>query len=152
MNQEQEKEVYSLIYKSTATADYDEAKLDQLLEISRQRNEVNRITGLLLLVDKTFVQLLQGEKSKVIETFNRIEQDARHKDIVIVTQGVLANNIFNQWRMAFRLVDNSSEISAERAALIKEKIVKDSDSSHLLLELFESYCRIQSPFNHKIPS
>ena len=82
----------------------DEA-LAELLEQSRERNLRNRITGLLLYKNGHFMQVLEGEESRVMEIFASIERDPRHKNIDVLREEYIQHRDFPDWSMGFRNVD-----------------------------------------------
>ncbi|GAA4340599.1 hypothetical protein GCM10023149_52160 [Mucilaginibacter gynuensis] len=90
-----------LIYVSTATKLLSEYELTDLLTESRDLNARDNITGMLLYAEGTFIQVLEGEQHVVSATFNRIEQDSRHKNIILLTVGTISNRNFPSWTMGF---------------------------------------------------
>ena len=77
-----------LIYFSRAALTGDAAmRVHQLGEISRhaqKKNEFAVITSVLIMEQNFFMQVLEGERVSVQETFNRIMGDPRHRDVQIV--------------------------------------------------------------------
>lgn len=49
---------------------------------ANMRNNVRGITGVLLCLDETFFQILEGDDYKIDSLFESIKKDPRHKDIV----------------------------------------------------------------------
>ncbi|TGE00037.1 BLUF domain-containing protein [Methylobacterium nonmethylotrophicum] len=59
----------------------------QIAEIARhaqKKNEFSVITSLLIVDQGYFIQILEGERLSVQETFQRISTDVRHRDVHIV--------------------------------------------------------------------
>jgi hypothetical protein len=77
------------------------AEVDRILASSRRHNLKNDITGALLVTDRGFVQILEGPKSAVDETFARIKRDARHADLLVLSTETIADRGFSGWPMAF---------------------------------------------------
>lgn len=77
-----------LIYFSRSALVGDAAmKVHQLGEIGRQaqkKNEFAVITSFLIMEQNFFMQVLEGERTSVQETYNRITADPRHRDAQIV--------------------------------------------------------------------
>ncbi|MBY0299764.1 MAG: BLUF domain-containing protein [Methylobacterium sp.] len=77
-----------LIYFSRALLSADAAaRARELAEIARQaqkRNEFSVITSFMILEQGYFLQVLEGERSSVQDTFARIANDRRHRDVQIV--------------------------------------------------------------------
>ena len=61
--------MYFLTYISKAKNNISIAEIQKILETARTKNSENDITGLLLGRAGTFFQLLEGDKKKVLATF-----------------------------------------------------------------------------------
>lgn len=95
--------VFQLIYRSKASAYYNDDDLAQLLRQCRSKNIEKKVTGLLLYGYGSFVQLLEGQDNVVRELYNqRIVPDARHHDPVVLHQGYVPKRLFKDWSMAFQ--------------------------------------------------
>lgn len=77
-----------IIYFSRATLDADpETRAEQtaqLVRTSRRQNEFSLMTSILVHDKGYFTQMLEGDRDALNQTFNRISQDNRHKDVRIV--------------------------------------------------------------------
>ena len=91
----------SLTYLSTATEPFSDAALRDLLGRCREKNHDVDLTGMLLYVGGHFIQTLEGDSSVVDETFARIEQDPRHRDVFIALREVADARTFSDWSMGF---------------------------------------------------
>ena len=100
--------IYFLVYASTAVKILNEAELVSLLEPMRAYNQSRKITGLLLYASGTFVQVLEGSRSEVLELYGRILRDVRHKDCTVIAQGERLGRRFPDWTMGFK---NLAELS-----------------------------------------
>jgi hypothetical protein len=72
-----------------------------MLSDARDFNAEHHITGCLLYHDRKFLQLLEGEKPKVISLFNAIESDPRHQSVTVLRTEEREDRIFDRWSMAF---------------------------------------------------
>lgn len=63
------------------------------------------ISGMLVFLDGKFIQLLEGDKTVVLSTYNKIIQDKRHYNITRVLEGASAEPIFKDWSMGFKNID-----------------------------------------------
>jgi hypothetical protein len=89
------------IYSSRATSAFDEAELRQLLEVSRRNNASRGVTGMLLYVERSFFQVLEGDKDAVDATFKIISTDPRHTRVTQIIREPLARRQFGEWTMGF---------------------------------------------------
>ena len=93
---------FQLLYSSEASEELDEAAIDELIETSRQRNVSKGISGLLIYVNRCFLQLLEGEESKVRELFDKIRNDARHSETFIYNEQRASQKAFGSWTTGYR--------------------------------------------------
>jgi hypothetical protein len=96
--------MYYIIYISAGVNWFSEKELTDTLEVSNINNSLNNITGLLLYSEGNFIQLLEGEEQDVKITFNRINQDQRHKGITIIASGTIEYRNFPEWAMGFKSI------------------------------------------------
>ena len=87
--------------------------VDDILATARQRNASVDVTGALLFTEGRFVQVLEGERDKVREVFDRIGGDARHTDVEILSAQYSDRRRFKEWTMAF--VGDDAELHAKFA-------------------------------------
>ncbi len=94
-----------LVYVSTATHPMGDQDLADLLAQSRERNERNDVTGMLLYKDRRFIQLLEGHEENVQKIFDSIRKDERHTDVELLWLRYVQYRDFPDWTMGFRNVD-----------------------------------------------
>ncbi len=97
--------IYNLVYMSESQVDQPVATslqvVDDILTEARSRNASVDVTGALLFTEGRFVQVLEGERDKVHEVFERIADDARHTDVRILSAQYSDRRRFKEWSMAF---------------------------------------------------
>lgn len=89
------------IYASAASRPIAERELQAILEHSRVNNAGLDITGMLLHVEGSFFQVLEGPAERVAALFDRISQDERHEGVVEIIREPLPRRAFGQWSMGF---------------------------------------------------
>jgi hypothetical protein len=94
-------EVQQLIYVSAARKPFDDKELRALLIDARKRNQAVGVSGLLLHERGSFLQMLEGPKAAVAETFRRIGSDSRHHRLVLVYESAHPLRTFADWSMGF---------------------------------------------------
>ena len=97
--------LYNLVYMSEArmgptTADTLQA-VDDILAKARDRNATVDVTGALLFTEGRFVQVLEGERDKVREIFDRIGSDTRHAEVEILSAQYSDRRRVKEESMAF---------------------------------------------------
>ena len=71
-----------------------------ILAQSRRNNARRGITGLLFFDGKRFLQALEGDEATVDATFARIQADARHHALVVLSNRQIEEREFGEWAMA----------------------------------------------------
>jgi hypothetical protein len=99
-----------LIYSSEAAPGLATAELERMLDESRIRNRGRGITGVLVLVDGVFLQVLEGEKDDVEDLMSRIRVDPRHSGVKVFHEEEVDARAFESWSMAY-LSPSAEEVS-----------------------------------------
>lgn len=90
-----------LIYASSANKTFDSHSISELLTVCKNNNAKLQISGMLLLTENNFFQVLEG-KSKVVDgLFNKIKLDKRHDKIVEIIKEPIPHRAFKDWSMGF---------------------------------------------------
>ena len=87
-----------LLYCSRAVDTGAEA-IESILAQSRQHNPVSGITGILCYGGGIFLQAIEGGRMAVSELFGHIQQDARHKDVILLHFEEISERRFGGWTM-----------------------------------------------------
>ena len=93
--------MFCLVYRSTAQLAFKTVDVKEMLEKARISNSRDNITGCLLYYDDEFIQYLEGNQIKVLNLFDKIKADKRHKDISILAYGITDSREFKDWEMAY---------------------------------------------------
>jgi hypothetical protein len=93
------------IYASRATVDMSEADLQRLLERSRLNNSARGVTGMLLFIEGSFFQVLEGDAEIVDKIYETIARDARHDRVTQIIREPISKRSFGEWSMGFEAVE-----------------------------------------------
>ncbi|OHX67462.1 BLUF domain-containing protein [Flammeovirga pacifica] len=93
--------MYCLCYISTRKELLDDDILKEILVHSRKKNKEKELTGLLLLLDNKFIQILEGDEKVVNDLYKIISNDTRHNTIQKIYSGEIDQRNFVSWDMAF---------------------------------------------------
>lgn len=107
---QEEANLYSLVYVSSATNLFHEEDLRELLERSRKNNDSLGITGMLLYKDGNFIQAVEGPKTNVLMLEETITADERHRNLSVLLRETVTERSFPGWSMGFR---NSVPLTVE---------------------------------------
>lgn len=121
---EQMTKLCRLIYRSKTSWDsltfLTNSLLRKLAVDSTSRNKEKDITGILLLSDESFLQVLEGPEDAVNALYCKIIQDKLHSDVTLISYEQIANKSFDEWSM--RVLDlNDLPKPAREVLLLKYK-------------------------------
>jgi hypothetical protein len=88
----------SLTYTSEMTVSMD---FIDILEVSRDNNERDGITGVLLFCNNNVVQCLEGSREAVNKVYARIVRDNRHQNPLLLDYRILVTRCFSKWSMGY---------------------------------------------------
>lgn len=134
--------MFRLMYMSTATKDFTNMELEELLEKSQKNNSKVEVTGLLVVKGRTFVQCLEGKEEDVKNIYSKIEQDDRHRDLIILIEEDSDKRYFPQWSMGYKNIRNLTNIESEK---LKDLDFEDfskfpkEDIIDLMIKFIEEY-------------
>ena len=89
-----------LLYTSRSAATFGDT--DQIARIARssaRRNAEAGITGSLVYVEDTFIQVLEGSQEAVERVFETICCDFRHREIKLIDLVTIQARQFSEWHM-----------------------------------------------------
>jgi hypothetical protein len=92
---------YQIIYSSESRKPLQSNDLEEILEDARSRNGIEGISGALIYADRTFLQILEGDRAKVEALMDRIRSDARHENVTVLREGEIPVAKFAGWNMAY---------------------------------------------------
>ncbi|MBW4933943.1 BLUF domain-containing protein [Marinobacter sp. F4206] len=78
-----------------------EPHVARILMTSRRNNGKCDLVGGLYYGDNRFFQYLEGEEKDVLETYQRIQKDSRHKNIITLIEEPLETRTFSNWSMKY---------------------------------------------------
>ena len=92
-------------YLSSASQTFDRSQMHALCEVSRANNREAGITGILLYVDGSFLQVVEGPGRAVEALLARVEQDSRHSGMMVMERTAARDRFFPDWSMEGRGVE-----------------------------------------------
>ena len=88
-----------LMYASRAARTFSAEELSAVLRQSTSNNPRQGVTGVLCFSGEIFLQVLEGGRSQVSALYNRIVQDPRHRDVVLLNYEEIDERSFAGWAM-----------------------------------------------------
>ena len=128
---------YQLTYKSEPFPWINIVDINEILQVAREFNSSEGLTGCLIYSKNLFVQILEGNKETIEELYGRIKIDKRHYNVQLLLTEKVEKRIFSDWAMAYL---NPKEMTAGEAAnkarIDLERLAGNSPESELNLESF----------------
>jgi len=98
--------LYRLTYFSTPKTDIAESDIRAILKSARGFNSKSNITGFLTFHKSCFLQVLEGSREALSETFLRLGHDPRHHGIVLMGFDAIDQRAFAAWSMGYLPLTN----------------------------------------------
>jgi len=130
------------VYFSKTITPFTQADLTTIFEQSKRRNAEANISGVLLYVRGSIIQVLEGETQAIEVLFNRIQIDQRHTEVTRVSDKVITKRLFPDWTMGYETITNR-QMEGINAIL---EMDRDYDSAptvipgeHIILRLLRTF-------------
>jgi len=120
--------MFCLVYESKANPNFGFSEIEKMLEKAREYNDKEHITGCLLMYNGRFIQYLEGEQEKVLNLFEKIENDLRNSEVILLSQEKIDEREFEEWHMAFENLRNENS-QLQYLKLLVGTFFEDSESS-----------------------
>jgi hypothetical protein len=88
-----------LMYVSRASNSVNQNELVAILKKSKANNAGSGITGVLCFSAGIFLQVLEGGRSQVSALYNKIVNDSRHYEVVLLSYEEVGERAFAGWSM-----------------------------------------------------
>jgi len=132
--------LYQLIYLSELAAD--ESVLSGIHSHAVRNNTAHTVTGMLIYANGRFLQMLEGERKDVLHTYERIQQDPRHRHVSLVLQRDISARLFSHWNMGFRhLAAEELQEQSEWLNYFDGEFAKSKADSQSALCIFEHFAK-----------
>ncbi len=87
----------AICYISNFSNYLNKSQIDDLIGFVDTKNNGMSITGLLIIRNKHFFQILEGKEEKVDTLFEKIKTDKRHKDVIKLLDSKIDDQIFKDY-------------------------------------------------------
>lgn len=100
--------LFQKVYTSTSVSKISADELNSLIELASKNNAQNEVTSILLFTGVSYLQLLEGNKDKVNQTYQTIIQDRKHSAHLIVCQREVQQRAYPDCYFLFRETDEAT--------------------------------------------
>jgi hypothetical protein len=108
------------------------SEMRSILTVACAKNYREQLTGCLLFDREIFVQILEGEETKVSAAFQHIKCDPRHQGVRILSDQPVAARSFPVWAMAGFVRSDANESLFRRYRFLTQKTTGRFESGRLL--------------------
>jgi hypothetical protein len=123
--------MYRIIYLSSSVEYLNAKEIESLFVQSRKKNLEKDITGVLMYNVGDFLQIIEGPKTAMIDLFESIEKDTRHKGIITILNTEIKERQFPKWNMGLctsdyekiRKIDGYENTNTQTLSNISDKTV-----------------------------
>ncbi len=92
---------FAISYVSTANRNLNQDEVAELLELTEIRNNKDGVKGLLIYSGGNFFEVIEGEKTKIKDLFEKIKVDPRHRNIMMVFEKQISKQLFEDEKANF---------------------------------------------------
>jgi hypothetical protein len=126
-------QVAQLLYVSAASKPMSLLELQSMVNRANRNNSSLNITGLLLYSAGNFMQLIEGDRARVIQLFEKIEHDTRHTKIELLHLAQAPGRLFDKWSMGLLCLDgNDRKLDRDRLEIILTNAKVRRDAGQLV--------------------
>lgn len=119
-----EEELLRLVYLSTNLIEHDtealEREISQIMSSCINNNAQAGVSGALMFNHSVFAQVMEGPPRKVEQTFERIQRDNRHANVVVLDCRRTVKRSFPNWAMAFISESDENETAFREIATLTD--------------------------------
>ncbi|WP_051336382.1 BLUF domain-containing protein [Aquimarina latercula] len=112
--------LYTISYVSTS-AELSDFQINELLHITKLKNEDLGITGILMYSDQNFFQIIEGQKKVIKSLYQKIEKDIRHFNLIRILDRSINIPSFTSFQSTYTIVNREKDYSDLQQFLEIEK-------------------------------
>ena len=127
-----------LLYVSQPVGPITTTMTTLILEKSDRNNKKEHITGVLCQGSGLWMQVLEGERSKVNLLYSRIMADRNHRNVELLSMEEITHRRFGQWSMALVYLSKNDPMVQMAHPEFDPYTASAKDAFHILDELIET--------------
>ncbi|MBT8153742.1 BLUF domain-containing protein [Epibacterium ulvae] len=118
--------MHRLIYLSQTTRPMSSLETGRLIAKAQARNAKAGLTGMLVLLQSRFLQVLEGPENALAQCYGRIQQDKRHSHMQLLQSTPITQRAFPDWKMSLFHPEQLPEQAKDAALSIDALIPMNS--------------------------
>lgn len=132
-----------LVYTSRMTQPLDRDAIERIATRAHRANRLQDISGLLIVGNGSFIQLLEGDPIKVIRLYDKIAADQRHTSVERLYFEEARERMFASWAMGLlnlNVPEKPLDLSQVRAlTLMQDKWSSVLEGSVIAVEMLKRF-------------
>ena len=136
-----------VVYVSAGSESVSEDDIARILSSARRNNSAAHITGMLLHMDFGFLQILEGAREAVEQTYARILRDDRHTTVLKLVDEDITERLFGDWSMGFDRLTPDKAGMADVFAISRDALAQKMppENSAMIATLVSNFYRVNHP-------
>jgi hypothetical protein len=130
------KNIYTICYVSKASLDLTNDDIEELFDFTATTNSKLNVSGMLLHSLGNFFQVLEGEESHLLNLYEKIKEDFRHRDIYEVYNKKTNQPVFTNYDSKFDIVKTSEDLEMLITYLNQDRSNSTNNKLKRLLQPF----------------
>ncbi|QRE73055.1 BLUF domain-containing protein [Methylobacterium aquaticum] len=124
-------------------------QVNDIARHAQKKNEFSVITSLLIVDQGYFIQILEGERMSVQDTFQRISGDIRHRDVHIVEWREIAKREFvTSFAYVLRTAANDALFQKANLAPMLQRGTPKASTIHALAQALQADTMAKQGIDH----
>ena len=134
-----------LTYVSHRNSNCTHEEIEKIVSSCKKNNPALEITGVLLYSDSKFIQMVEGNSKTLITLYDKIKLDSRHRNVAMISYGLIKERAFPSWHMGNRHIEGSridfkTNISQEDEILFNNILNgKEEENCAKVLDLLKKF-------------
>ncbi len=145
--------MHTLFYCSVATREMQDNDILDILKVSREKNALHQITGILVYrrLGWEFFQILEGEKEEIFQLLDNISGDDRNTSVDLVYDMEIKERKFKDWSMAFTDLDSVDSNKLDgfseylKIGFTSELVNENLVNANNIISMFQHYLSYNNP-------
>jgi len=133
-----------LVYVSNRRPNCSNEEINKILASCERNNPSLHITGVLLYSNLKFIQLVEGEAKVITALYDKIKEDARHSNPMMISFGPIKEKSFPSWHMGTKSfsrekVDFKTDITHEDKMIFNSMLNGEEENGQKVLNLIKKF-------------
>ena len=133
-----------LVYVSNRKSNCPQEEIDKILNSCEENNPRLNVTGVLLYTDQKFIQLVEGDARVITDLYDKIKDDSRHSNTMMISLGPIKEKSIPCWNMASRSISGSRfdyiSTITDTDKIVFDKILNgESENGERVLDILKKF-------------